>query len=91
MEADKTQKLIDLIVAMDKKLDVHIATDEQTHRQSTESSRALHGSNGNVGLIAKVGRNTGDIGDIKRVGWVIMTPFLFAIGSGMVYLISIAK
>lgn len=87
MEDNNVQKLFDMMIEMDKKLGIHIALDAETSETARENQRILKGKGDRTGLVAKVEKNTGDIRDIKKIAWAVMTPVLLAVGSGIVYLI----
>ena len=74
--------VMDLLTVMDKKLDIHIALDKKKDEEVAEIKRILKGSNGDIGLIEKVRKNTDFNATQKKVMWLIVTPLLLLIGSG---------
>lgn len=72
---------------LDKKLTVHAALDEQNKKTLSEHNRILKGVNGTPGLVSKVDKNTTELGKIARTVDKVMTPILYAVGGGIIFLI----
>ena len=84
----KLDALLSRITELDKKIDVHMARDEQTAEIAHENRRTLMGYNGQIGLVAIVEKNSKAIDKINTLLWTIATPLIIAIGAGLVMLIA---
>jgi hypothetical protein len=87
MEADRMQQLIDLMVEIDKKLDVHIAEEKSNKQTLIFHDKILRGSEDAPSLPEQVRNNSKDIRAFKKVLWYVATPLLLAIGGGVLWII----
>ena len=79
--------VMELLRAMDKKLDIHIALDVKKEAEVSEHDRILKGANGDIGLIDQVRKNTEFNATLKKVMWIVVTPLLLLISSGVIVLL----